>query len=238
MFGTRKQKTIKFLAAKIHKEIFPHPAKANKFFPNYYKELAPRKKGELTDGTAKACVPFLEACSSGYIIPMWADMYVYTRNGEISLKFADNLPMEESLAHHNIEQLKGYPNENAPYGSTIIKFINPWVIETAPGYSCIFTSPLNHFENRFKIIDAVVDTDTYYNNVNFPFVWTGGDGEFVVKQGTPIVQIIPFKREDHKLKIDLIDEEKKRILSSKLSTKIYDSYKQLFWHKRKSNDGI
>ena len=50
------------------------------------------------------------------------------------------------------------------------KFINKWLIKTPPGYSCLFVKPLNHFETRFEIISGVVDTDTYINTINFPFL--------------------------------------------------------------------
>lgn len=235
MFGIGKKKGIRFSAEELHLDVFQHPANANRFLPDYYKKLAPRKKGALREGTAKACIPFLDACSSGYIIPLWADMYVKASGGDITISFSEVLPMRESLGQHKIEQLKGYPREKEPYGSNLLKFMNPWVIETAPGYSCIFTSPFNHFESRFKLVDAVVDTDTYYNNINFPFVWTGGDGEFVVKAGTPLVQVIPFKREEHKLEIGVVDSKKLATVSGKLSTKAYDAYKTLFWHKRKNS---
>ena len=235
MFGGSKGNVVKFLASPMQKEVFPHPSSANKFLPLYYKNLKPRQKGSLKDGTAKACIPFLDACSIGYIIPLWADMHVLVSNGSVDISFDPNLPMKESLGQHSIEQIQGYPRQGQAYADIIMKLINPWIIETPPNYSCIFTSPLNHFESRIKVIDAVVDTDTYYNNINFPFVWTGGEGEFIIKQGTPIMQVIPFKRESHKLTIGTIDEVRNTTVISMLSTKIYDSYKELFWNKRKEN---
>jgi hypothetical protein len=42
----------------------------------------------------------------------------------------------------------------------------------------------------------VVDTDTYTSLVNFPFFATGADGVHEVPRGTPLVQVIPFRRAD------------------------------------------
>ena len=64
-------------------------------------------------------------------------------------------------------------------------------------------------EKRFKVLDGVVDTDTYYNNINFPFIWTGGSGEFVIPKGTPLVQVIPFRRESSEFSVGAIDKGRK-----------------------------
>ena len=37
------------------------------------------------------------------------------------------------------------------------KFINKWLIETPPGYSCLFIHPMNRVEERYKIIEGIVD---------------------------------------------------------------------------------
>ena len=54
-------------------------------------------------------------------------------------------------------------NKNLPFH----KILNPWVIETPPGYSCLFLPPLNNADNRFSIIPGIVDTDTFENEINF-----------------------------------------------------------------------
>lgn len=231
---------IKFLYQPEHKGVFPEPVAANKVLPSFYKSLKPQWDDGVTSGTAKRCIPFLEATSAGYIIPLWADLEVKTNNGEISLTFPDYLPMSNSLGQHDIQQLKGYPLEDNPYGSNLMKFINPWTIETPEGYSCMFMSPMNHFETRFKIIDGIVDTDNYYNQVNFPFVWTGGDGSFFIPQGTPLVQVVPFKRQETTSVVEELDIERDRLTKSRLGTKLFNSYRQLNWHKRKdeTNGGL
>ena len=41
------------------------------------------------------------------------------------------------------------------------KIFNPWIIKTPPGYSCLFTSPLNNNDDRFNIIPGIVDNDIF-----------------------------------------------------------------------------
>lgn len=218
--------------------VIPKPVNSLRAAPEYFKAVKPQSDKHPGNGTVKRCVPFLDALSSGFIIPLWADVYVFARNGELTVEFPPNFPRQESLGSHSIVQIPKHPLAQKPYGDMPLKFINPWVIETDPGVSCIFTSPLNHMETRFKILDGVVDTDTYYNCINFPFIWTGGDGEFIIPKGTPLVQVIPFRREQCELEISVTDFDKMQKVSGILGTKLKNGYREEFWHNRKnkSND--
>lgn len=214
-------------------EAIPKPLKANKKLPEYFKAMPPQSNSNPQSGTVKRCVPFLEASSFGYIIPLWSDVFVTAKNGDITIEFPPNLMMDTTLSSHDSVQIKGHPLENTKYGSIPLKFHNPWIIETPENVSCLFTSPLNHMETRFKILDGVVDTDTYYNNINFPFLWTGNDGEYFIPQGTPLVQVIPFVRTDFEVAYGEIDPDRKANTSSALSAVMRNGYKTKFHHKRK-----
>lgn len=56
--------------------------------------------------------------------------------------------------------------------------------------------PLNRPHPAFECFSAVVDTDTYVAPIHFPFVATGEDGHHVLERGTPLIQVIPFRREE------------------------------------------
>jgi hypothetical protein len=76
-----------------------------------------------------------------------------------------------------------------------MKFINYWSMKVPDGYSALITNPLNRPGQPFTPFSGVVDLDNYFNNVNAPFMWTGGEFEGVIDAGTPIVQVIPFERD-------------------------------------------
>lgn len=226
---------IKFLCEEHLMGVIPNPVSSLRAAPNYFKRIKPQSESHPGTGTVKRCVPFLDALSSGFIIPLWADMYLFAKNGDLSVEFPPNFPMPESLGSHPITQIPDHPMSKKPYGNIQLKFLNPWIIETDPGVSCLFTSPLNHMEGRFKLFDGVVDTDTYYNNINFPFIWTGGDGEFLIQKGTPLVQVIPFKRDVFDLEVSVADVGKRNKVTGVLGTKMKNAYREEFWHKKKNN---
>jgi hypothetical protein len=214
--------------------IIPNPTASIRQAPQYFRQIKPQSSGNPSSGTVKRCVPFLDALSAGFIIPMWCDVYILARDGHINIEFPPNFQQTETLGTHSAAQIPNHPLSNWAYGNVPLKWINPWVVTTDPGVSCLFTSPLNHMETRFKLLDGVVDTDTYYNNVNLPFLWTGGDGEFFIAKGTPLVQVIPFRREEQHLEVTPIDDAKRRGVIATLGTKLKNGYRDELWHGKKT----
>jgi hypothetical protein len=223
---------VQFQCSEHLLDAIPHPVAASRAIPTWYKSLKPFQSEDPSSSTAKRCLPFVEALSQGFIISLWADLYVKAENGQLSMNFPSTLPMLKSLEQHSAPQLAGHPLENKPYGDVLVKFVNPWLVKTEPGYSCLFTSPLNHIETRFKILDGVVDTDIYTAPVNFPFLWTGGDGHFTIPKGTPLAQVIPIRRETHDLTVTPSDQSEIDRTYAILGTYHKDGYRKHFWHGR------
>lgn len=236
--GQMRSEIVKFSARKDLLDAFPNPAPSNKFLPNYFAKLKPQSNNHPSSGTVKRCVPFLDALSMGYIIPLWCDVFVIAENGNLQIDFPEDLPMQSSLSPHGMEQVKDHPLSKKPYGNIPVKWHNPWNIETPNGWSVLITSPLNHLETRFKILDGVIDTDTYHNQINFPFIWTGGDGEFLIPRGTPLVQVIPFKRAKTNCVILEEDHSRSQSVTSKLNSVMRHGYRNFFWHKMRGNHEV
>jgi hypothetical protein len=76
-------------------------------------------------------------------------------------------------------------------------------VATPKGWSCLFVPPLNRPNPLFEVLSGVVDTDTYQSLIHFPFIPTGPDGVHVIEKGTPLVQVIPFSREDAAVETDV-----------------------------------
>ncbi|RUV52573.1 hypothetical protein EOA85_28405, partial [Mesorhizobium sp. M5C.F.Ca.IN.020.29.1.1] len=83
------------------------------------------------------------------------------------------------------------------------KFHNYWSIRTPPGWSCLFLPPLNRPTQPFECVAGIVDTDRYAADIHFPFFATAPDGLYVIEKGTPLVQVIPVRREDAALKAEI-----------------------------------
>ena len=163
--------------------------------------------------------------------------FVPTEELTVWVKFPD-LALDEghlSIESHTWDQVgEACDLKKFKLGKVLMKLHNPWVIETTPGYSVQIKNPSSNWENELNLVEGVVDSDTYYSNINFPFVWTGSEvGEFIIPKGTPIAQVIPFKRDNYTLEVSEVCNKKRTAVNKKLYTKFFDRYKTMFWHKRK-----
>jgi hypothetical protein len=194
------EKLIEFLGE--GSRVFPRPFPARQGAPDWLKDIPPERATAegRTVGTVKKCPPFVDALTAGYFIPLVADVTFRMGNDGI-LDFSAELPI---VGTHNPEQVRGTPLEGRP----LVKFSNPWIVRTPAGYSCLFTHPINRFDLPFHILSGVIETDRHYLEANFPAICLLAPGQTVtLKRGTPIMQVIPFKRDTWKSSVAHTDAE-------------------------------
>lgn len=219
------EQLIRFLCEPGVINSIPHPVKAGEMLPRWYKQLpAIIADQKPTEGnvTVKGCFPFVDAMTSGYIIPLWCDVYVEQvavtgSNGEpdsVGPKFSWNADTGDGKAvidSHGTKQTEGVPVMERAVADYALKFNNPWIIETPPGFSCYFLPPINQDNgDLFHVFSAEVDTDTYFSKINFPFAWLKKGYEGILEKGTPLIQVIPFRRERFGLEIGGFTEEDRK----------------------------
>jgi hypothetical protein len=237
------EKTIKF-KHRADNSFVPPIVPASKALPDWYKSMSSRQEGqkEWDAPGVKACMPFFDALIQGYIIPLWADLYVsthHTEDGTPHPAFTWGPAGDPIINSHDPNQTEGIPMmKNALGGGPAYKFDSPWVIETPKDYSTLFVTPLNNAHPFFQVVSAIVSTDNYANVINFPFIWTGPeDWEGVLPQGTPIVQAIPFKRDDFNHEIRVMTEaeiKSQHSITRALGNSFQGAYKNLFRKTSKS----
>ena len=173
--------------------------------PEWYKKLEPLVsiKGNM-DLSLKKCIPFLDSISSGYYLVTATD---YEFKADEDLESYSFTGVIEKIDHADYPVLK-HPAEqigDMPSGEDFIRYVFKWnneyIIKTPPGYSVIFTHPLNYLDLPFYTLSGVVETDTFFMSTLFPFFMKKGFSG-TIPAGTPIVQIIPFKREDWKHSVE------------------------------------
>ena len=235
-------KIIKFTNVIGTEDLYP-PEPASKIIPDWYKEIESYVGGvkkpdgnASTTATIKRCMPVFDAIISGYIIKSQVDVFVSQKEmlDENNMPTGNKIPWYEwpilnAVEFHPIIQAPNYPlRKNLPDRGSYPKWINPWSITTPEGYSCLFVQPF-HRESIFTILPGIVDTDTYSSPVNFPFVLNDWSFEGLIPAGTPIAQIVPFKRDEFEMAIgnveDIAVQEK---ISRRLRTRFFDSYKNQF----------
>jgi len=179
---------------------------AKEFVPSWYKNLQ-REWSEMRDGSKgltdetwntvpykdnsiKKCPTVKDIMFEGYIIPLWLDLKIsFTK--ETGFNWYNKHAHEDTITYHSPNSIGSMPINEGSW-NTAMKFSNPWDIVTPPGWSVLITSPWYHRHWEIEIMPSIVETDSYHQ-MNIPFLYHG-KGEKIFRQGMPLVQVIPFKR--------------------------------------------
>lgn len=189
-------------------EIIPEPKSAVKFLPDWFRDLSPTcgdSEQRDTFGnkpmSAKKCLPLLDGMSLGFTIPICGDLHIRSNHNNTQIQ-VHNPPGIKVCEFHDANQVGGDHALIKNHGNPL-KFLNYWVIKTAPGWSTLFIPPLNNFTNSFMCLSAMVDTDRYPKEVNFPAILLQTDVDEHITAGTPLMTVIPIKRESFNKKINI-----------------------------------
>lgn len=214
-----------------HKQVsdLAKPYPAGNVLPSWYRDMPPSwdanaKPAKREHGTIRRCVPVFDALTAGYIVPTFTDVYVSRRDGESGYEWATLGAMDI----HTAAQVQGYPGQKQNH---VGKWLLPWGFRTPPGYSCLFIAPLHRPNGIFTCLPGIVDTDSYHAPVNLPFLlddpeWTG-----LIPVGTPMIQVIPFRRDDWE---HLIAEDEAAVEDTlrTLFARFRNSYRRSFWKRK------
>lgn len=218
--------TIEFIqyGENIHPELYPIPAK--KLVPEWYKNLTSyigdknitstaeffvkNSLPTLVPKTIKSCVPVQDYICGGYIIRTTTDLFFSQQekvNNETSWLWSSS---EENLLKCSPHSFSQFPLQINKKNNTYIKLTHNIGVKTSSGYSCIFYQPEFFFENRFKLLPGIVDTDKYHNPINFPGLITTEEKNFKIDAGTPLMVVFPFKREEWAFKVTKTESKPKK----------------------------
>lgn len=207
---------------------------SRKFIPDWYKDLS----RYVTDSTLKidskgftniglkGCSPFLDSLSLGYMVTLHCDILVEIVDNVQKLSWtSETKPLQPrpSILVKDIPSIPGYGDYtqawNFRHGVLLPK-----------GYSILVTQPLNHFELNTFTTSGVVDADGGMASGGIPFS-IKNNFEGIIKAGTPIMQIIPFKRDNWKLEYSKHEAPKNAPIWSPRNS-LSGWYKQNIWKKK------
>jgi hypothetical protein len=194
MLNSKKINFIPTFQSKKYWSILDTPSPMRKFLPVWYKEAKFFKNNNQfsedigNNLTFKSCVPFLDAMSAGYAFTLPTDVQVVQVEGSPRLSWGIDVPC---VVPREIE-----PSLPTPIGCSQLHFA--WMfefgIDLPKGYSVLFTHPLNRHDLPFVTSSGLVSEGVPWGG-KFSF-WVKEGFEGIIPFGTPVVQLIPFKRED------------------------------------------
>lgn len=220
-------------------EYSPIPAKTN--IPEWFSKASKYWKNDdgsyIVDNFGerglgfKSCPALLDTFSLGYLLKTPCDLAFYEYKGEIYVETPKGY--EEFCARR-----ERMPEFVAPHGyrQTHFHWWPNWSIETPKGYSVLVLNPLNRFDLPFLTTNGIIDSDMYSISGLIPF-FLKENFVGLVPKGTPYAQIIPFKREDYKMKMVMHNKDemfKKHMdTAKKFRVKGGGIYKKTIWVPKK-----
>lgn len=219
-----KKKILKAQTSNRHIDFTP-PKPAKTFVPDWFKSISPILEGQMS---IKRCMPVLDAFTSGYIIVTDVDFMFDEQSG----RFLENASYPEAISQHmdfQTEDMVIDKNLNPhPF-----KWNNQWHLRAPKGYSLLITHPLNRTDLPFQSLTGIVDADTHPVIINFPFFMKKGFSGLIPK-GTPIVQVIPIKREPWELKVN---DQESHVYKDfwRWNQHPEATYKRKFWERKDYN---
>lgn len=217
------------------------PKPSYNYLPEWYKKIPLEAEGYEKPGlsdfnskasnlTIKGCTPFLDAMTAGYMVILQADLEVKKAvTGDLYFNWRSE---GDLVSLHTPEQHPGLPSI-VQGQDLVIKFGFSFTIRTPKGYSCLFTHPLNRHDLPFRTFSGIVDTDGYTQEVQFPFQLNEEIKEpMIIEKGTPVCQIIPFKRDDWQSYKEKYDEGFVLRNRFDFARRIIRSYKTQYWSRK------
>lgn len=218
------------------------PSSAKKEIPSWYKTIKSDYKknpifdheininakfpGNISNTDVKACMPFFDSMTMGYIQKTWCDIYIKNNGENISYTYASG---PQIIGSRDIKSINFFKNEFYPFE---FFWKSPWIFKTPQKHSVLILNPLNRADLPFFTLSGIIDSDKFYHTKfgNIPFYIKSGF-EGLIPSGTPMYQIIPFKRESWSSKAECYntDVEKRDFLQRRV---FWDFYKKNFWQKK------
>jgi len=229
-----KPNKIQFLPTQKEPEIFgEYPTPATKHIPEWYKKIPATIGGQPFtvknrdhNLSIKSCPPILDSFTMGYMATLTADIQV--RRDESGLPVFFWIAEDEVATIHRPDTTQGFAVPKG-YHPLIYKFHGKWGIITPKGYSCLITHPLNRSDLPFISFSGIIETDS------FPFfdvsLFIREDFEGIIEAGTPIAQIIPFRRESWESEIIPYSDSNLDPFR-KLAKKVRGAYKANSWQRK------
>ena len=200
--------------SKAQYEICPKPKPASEYVPEW------GLKQDIHEQTTR-----FDLLSAGYIIPLWSDVLVEQdeTNFNISWRVQDNV--FEPHGESEVAIPSGY-------GPQAVKYNNPWIPRLPKGYSLLIMPPVGYPDTPFRLLPAIIDYDKT-SHVLHPPGFIKSDFNGIIERGTPMIQVIPFKRDNWESGFEWFEEGGLEIMLNRdVNSVLGNHYLKKFWSKK------
>ena len=157
------------------------------------------------------CPGIMSSRTQGWIVRLHQDIEIEATDKHIvwrtpinDQKYSHDLlePTVNTFQDYVLYQfMKKWPKGAHPM---VVKINTPWHVKIPRGYKMLQTMPAFGDENRFQTITGIVEEEHGIVKLNFPMYWFE-QGTTLLKQGTPIAQLMVIKQDEVGAEISNMD---------------------------------
>lgn len=179
---------------------FTKPQPAKNFIPEWFTKMPmdlpiPNKYGFVSKIVpnykgARHCPSFVEVFREGYVLVAPCDIHLFFHNGEFQMNPSND---EFIIRTHDPKQFL----DHIPTGTNIRATVNintNWFCITPKGYSLRYIPMVFSFNKDWEANYGIVHTDKLHE-LSVQIFYTSDQDEILIKQGTPLCYVVPYKRE-------------------------------------------
>jgi hypothetical protein len=181
------------------------------------------KRIHKNPGSLRRCAGINDFFNIGITIPCWTNFNFRPgqdgawetrgagfgfQQGETSMGAVESFPFA-ATGECPVSAVRSSEFSEAQYP----KLVNPWKIETAPGWSVLILPVMWEPNKDYDVLPAAVHTD-FYHTANI-VLNIKADSAFSIKWGTPLAHLIPFERKTNIDKLIIPDEKNFKYVASK-----------------------
>lgn len=152
---------------------------------------------EREEFSLRTCPGVRDLTQVGYVIPVWQDMLikVSNQNGVEVIPSGvmtdhDGKPFSD-VQFHDEPALAGY-SFGEEYVSFSIKLRCPWYVKTQPGTQIVLLPVYYNNNPHFTIAPGLLESSKY-PMILAQIILKKFEGEFLLRKGTPLLQIVALK---------------------------------------------
>lgn len=210
---------------------------AKSVVPEWYLKT-PRHKLKDLDSiknkkNVKYCTPFGDSFLTGYIAVTPCDTVIERNPIDGTVKIVT--PLDSAIftkRDSNGKGLMSYPDNCYKQDFTYQHQLH---MKLPKGYSALITHPLNRHDLPWVTLSAIVDADKQILRPGNMPIFIKNNFEGVVPKGTPVFQVIPFKRDSWQMERDpkLFEDFAKQMYE--VRSVVVGFYKKFGWSRKDYN---
>ena len=180
---------------------------------NWIKKAAQyaKQKNKLHDTTTMKCPAIFQFRNKGFILRApydilltiesdlkyrWNTSYDTTIHLQGTQPEVHQIAQKQAVTHHDTNALYDFMSSWPKDTMKIILKLNlPWTLRIPKGYDVLMTDPFYKDDDRFTVCTGMFESTMGIGLLTVPVKWHSTQGEYLIKAGTAIAQLIPIKKE-------------------------------------------